>query len=169
MKLALVTETFPPEINGVAMTFGVIARELGRRGHAVTVYRPRRNDLPHGAASDEFVEVALPGMPIPGYPLLRLGLPAGGRLKKLWRADPPDLVHVATEGPLGSSAITAARALGVPVTSSFHTNFHAYTRHYRVGFVKRLVLAWLRRVHNRTRRTFGSSADYSRRNSLPFT
>ena len=46
VKLALVTETFPPEINGVAMTFGVIARELGRRGHSVTVYRPRRDDLP---------------------------------------------------------------------------------------------------------------------------
>src|SRR5476649_2437760 len=73
VKIALVTETFPPEINGVAMTFGVIARELGRRGHAVTVYRPRRRDLPGAAAHPEFAEVALPGMPIPGYPLLRLG------------------------------------------------------------------------------------------------
>ena len=159
VKIALVTETFPPEINGVAMTFGVIARELGRRGHAVTVYRPRRDDLPHGTALAEFTEVALPGVPIPGYPLLRLGLPVGGRLKKRWRADRPDLVHVATEGPLGSSAVAAARALGVPVTSSFHTNFHAYTRHYRIGLLNRFVLAWLRRVHNRTRRTFAPTAE----------
>jgi glycosyltransferase involved in cell wall biosynthesis len=159
LKLALVTETFPPEINGVAMTFGVIARELGRRGHAVTVYHPRREDLPGGAPSPEFAEVALPGVPIPGYGLLRLGLPAGGRLKKLWREERPDLVHVATEGPLGATAITAARALGIPVTSSFHTNFHAYTKHYRFGPLRGLVLAWLRHVHNRTRRTFAPTLE----------
>lgn len=154
MKLAFVTETFPPEINGVAMTFGVIARELGRRGHAVTVYRPRRNDLPAAGAHPEFTEVALPGMPIPGYGMLRLGLPAGGILRKRWRADRPDLVHIATEGPLGASAVTAARALGLPVTSSFHTNFHAYTRDYGFAPLGRLVLAWLRHVHNRTQCTF---------------
>ena len=96
MKIAIVTETFPPEINGVAMTFGVIARELGRRGHAVTVYHPRRDDLPGGVPSPEFAEVPLPGVPIPGYGLLRFGLPAGGRFRKLWREDRPDLVHVAT-------------------------------------------------------------------------
>lgn len=141
------------------MTFGVIARELGRRGHAVTVYHPRRDDLPGGAPSPDYAEVTLPGVPIPGYGLLRLGLPAGGRLRKLWREERPDLVHVATEGPLGASAITAARALGVPVTSSFHTNFHAYTKHYRFGPLRGLVLAWLRHVHNRTRRTFAPTTE----------
>lgn len=154
MKLALVTETFPPEVNGVAMTFGVIARELGRRGHAVTVYRPRRNDLPGATTHPEFSEVPMPGLPVPGYPLLRFGLPAGAALRRRWRADRPDLVHVATEGPLGASAVTAAHALGIPVTSSFHTNFHAYTRHYGYAQLHRFVLWWLRRVHNRTARTF---------------
>ncbi len=66
----------------------------------------------------------------------------------------PDLVHVATEGPLGLSAVNAARALGIPVTSSFHTNFHAYARHYRLALLRRAALAWLRHVHNLTRRTF---------------
>ncbi len=159
MKLALVTETFPPEINGVAMTFGVIARELGRRGHQVTVYRPRRHDLPAADAHPEYQVVALPGLPLPGYPMLRLGLPAGRTLRQRWRADRPDLVHVATEGPLGASAVTAARALGLPVTSSFHTNFHAYTRHYGVGPLQRVALAWLRHVHNRTRRTFAPTGE----------
>ena len=158
MKLALVTETFPPEINGVAMTFGVIARALGRRGHAVTVYRPRRADLPNAAAQPEFTEVPLPGLPVPGYPFLRFGLPAPATLRRAWRTDRPDLVHVATEGPLGASAISAARALGIPVTSSFHTNFHAYTRHYGFAPLHRLVLWWLRRVHNRTARTFAPTA-----------
>ena len=159
MKLTIVTETFPPEINGVAMTFGHIARELGRRGHQVTVCHPRRSDLSNGTAHPEFDQVPLPGMPIPGYPLLRLGLPAGGRLRRRWRADRPDLVHVVTEGPLGSSAVDAARELGVPVTSSFHTNFHAYTRHYGFAPLHRATLGWLRRVHNRTLRTFAPTPE----------
>ncbi len=159
MKLALVTETFPPEVNGVAMTFGVIVRELGRRGHAVTVYRPRRDDLRRAAPSEGFTEMALPGFPIPGYPLLRLGWPAWGRLRRAWREERPDLVHVATEGPLGASAVAAARALGIPVSSSFHTNFHAYTGHYGVGPLRHAVLAWLRWVHNRTRLTFAPTEE----------
>jgi glycosyltransferase involved in cell wall biosynthesis len=158
VKLAIVTETFPPEINGVAMTFGIIARELGRRGHAVTVYRPHRPDLPGGSTHPEYREVAMPGAPIPGYPLLRLGFPAWRRLKNLWRRERPDLVHVVTEGPLGASAVSTAHALGLPVTSSFHTNFHAYTGHYGFAPLRRIALGWLRRVHNRTRRTFAPTA-----------
>lgn len=159
MKLAIVTETFPPEVNGVAMTFGIIARELGRRGHQVTVYRPQRDDLPAGDRPRDYEEVAMPGMPIPGYPLLRLGLPARRRLARRWRQARPDLVHVVTEGPLGATAVSAARALGIPVTSSFHTNFHAYTGNYGFALFHNAVLGWLRRVHNRTQRTFAPTAE----------
>ena len=169
VKLAIVTETFPPEINGVAMTFGVIARELGRRGHEVTVYRPQRNDLPSGGEPCEFDEVPMRGVPIPGYPMLQIGLPAGRALRARWAADRPDLVHVATEGPLGASAVTSARALKIPITSSFHTNFHAYAGHYGFGPLHRLVLRWLRYVHNRTSRTFAPTLELCRQlNELGF-
>jgi glycosyltransferase involved in cell wall biosynthesis len=136
------------------MTFGIIARELGLRGHEVTVYRPRRVDLPPASTHPEFIEVPLPGAPVPGYGLLRMGFPAGRELRRRWRANRPHLVHVVTEGPLGASAVTAALALGISVTSSFHTNFHAYMRHYGFAPLGRAALAWLRHVHNRTRRTF---------------
>ena len=159
MKLAFVTETFPPEINGVAMTFGVIARELGRRGHAVSVYRPRRDDLPAGERHSEYTEILVPGIPIPRYPMLRLGLPASRRLRREWTERRPNLVHVVTEGPLGASAVKVARELGIPVSSSFHTNFHAYTRHYGCPFLSRAVLDWLRRLHNRTQRTFAPTPE----------
>ena len=141
------------------MTFGVIASELGRRGHSVAVYRPWRRDLPEKSAIPDYVEVPMPGLPIPGYPLLRMGLPAGASLRRAWSADRPDLVHVATEGPLGLSAIKAASALGIPVTSSFHTNFHAYARHYRISLLRSVALGWLRYVHNLTLRTFVPTAD----------
>lgn len=159
MKITIVTETFPPEINGVAMTFGHLVRELGRQGHEVTVCRPRRDDLPIGTAPPEFSELLVSGVPIPGYPLLRLGLPAGRTLRQRWRLSRPDLVHVVTEGPLGASAVTAARSLGVPVTSSFHTNFHAYTKHYGFPLMRRAALGWLRRIHNRTAGTFAPTIE----------
>jgi glycosyltransferase involved in cell wall biosynthesis len=159
VKIAFVTETFPPEINGVAMTFGVIARELGRRRHEVTVFRPRRNDLPEPGPRPDFVEVPMPGLPIPGYALLRLGLPAGRAFARRWRADRPDIVHVATEGPMGASAVSAARRLGIPVTSSFHTNFHTYASLYGWAPLRGAAIAWLRRVHNRTHRTFAPTPE----------
>ncbi len=138
------------------MTFGVIARELGQRRSCgdrlpAPARRPAFDRLP-----GVYAKCRMPGLPIPGYGLLRLGLPAGRTLRRRWKAERPDLVHVATEGPLGASAVTAARRLGIPVTSSFHTNFHAYARHYGIGPVQRLALAWLRRVHNRTLRTFAA-------------
>jgi glycosyltransferase involved in cell wall biosynthesis len=159
LKIAIVTETFPPEVNGVAMTFGVIARELGRRGHRVIVHHPRRDDLPPAVPSPDYAEVTHAGFPIPGYRQIRLGFPAGRRLRRAWEAERPDLVHVVTEGPLGASAVSTARAAGIPVTSSFHTNFHTYARHYGIGPLRRSVLAWLRRVHNRTLRTFAPTEE----------
>jgi glycosyltransferase involved in cell wall biosynthesis len=135
------------------MTFGIIARELAKRRHEVTVYRPKRpaDGAANGAA---YHVVTMPGMPIPGYPMLRVGFPARGTLQRRWRAVRPDLVHVVTEGPLGASAVSAARALGIPVTSSYHTQFHEYTGSYGFGWFRALTVAWLRRVHNGTRKTF---------------
>ena len=157
MNLALVTETYSPEINGVAMTLGRLVDGLAQRGHRLTIIRPRqRHESPRFSVTQRVAcrQVRLPGIPIPGYPQLRLGLPASRRLRQLWSLSRPDLVHVATEGPLGASAITTAHEFGIPVTSSFHTNFDQYTRDYRIGWLKPVVAAWLRHLHNRTRRTF---------------
>ncbi|HWZ95264.1 MAG TPA: glycosyltransferase family 1 protein [Opitutaceae bacterium] len=154
LKLALVTETFPPEINGVAMTLQRLVEGLARRGNDVTVFRPRQNSADAPATQSGYREQLFPSLPIPGYSFLRLGLPARGRLLAQWGRDRPDLVHVATEGPLGYSALRAAHTLGLPVSSSFHTNFHAYSRHYGFGFLNRPALAYLRHFHNRTRATF---------------
>ncbi len=164
MKLALVTETFPPEINGVAMTLGQLAAGLARRGLEVTVHRPRqREDLGSGSKTHQAVrEILYPGLPIPGYSMLRLGLPARGALLKAWRANRPDIVHVATEGPLGWSALSAADALGIPLASSFHTNFHSYSKHYGFAFLTRPVLAYLRWFHNRTRVTLSPTDELNR-------
>ena len=162
LNLVLVTETYSPEINGVAMTLGHLAYGLAGRGHHVTVIRPRQRAEKGGPAlhvDGSVTQHLLPGLPIPGYPLLRFGLPAGGRLRRLWRSSRPDLVHIATEGPLGWSALNAARSLGLPVTSGFHTNFHHYTRDYRFEWLFALTAKWLRHFHNRTLRTFAPTRE----------
>lgn len=154
MNLSLVTETYPPELNGVAMTLGQLVSHLRRRGNHVQVVRPRQNIEDHPAFGDNLREVLMPGMPLPGYQGLRLGLPCRRHLRRLWRSERPDLVHIATEGPLGWSALREALRSGIPTTSSFHTNFHSYGRHYGFGLLKQPVFSYLRYLHNRTQITF---------------
>jgi len=156
LKIALVSETFPPEVNGVSMTLGRLSDGLRRRGHSVSIVRPRQkmeraDHLPPGS-------LLAPGLPIPRYAELRFGLPVQRRLIALWRAQRPDVVHIATEGPLGFSALAAARRLGIPAVSSFHTNFHSYSRHYGFGWLKRGIIAYLRWFHNRTAMTLAPTA-----------
>jgi glycosyltransferase involved in cell wall biosynthesis len=152
--IALVTETYPPEINGVALTLARLANGLRARGHAVSLVRPRRR----GDAGDAHTTLTA-GLPLPGYRGLRFGLPAGGALRAAWTARRPDVVYVATEGPLGLSAVRAANALGVGVVSGFHTNFDRYVQHYGAGWLQRPVAAYLRRFHNQTAATLVASDD----------
>lgn len=155
MRVALVSETYPPEINGVARTLERLCAGLVERGHEVSVVRPRpRDPLTEGAAR----QIVVPGAPLPGYDRLRFGWYCPRRLGALWAACPPDVVHVATEGPLGLAGQQAARRLGVPVTSTFHTNFDQYFRFYGFGALRRSARAYLRWFHNRTARTLVPTA-----------
>lgn len=159
MKIALVTETYPPEINGVAMTLSHLVEGLAHRSHELTVVRPRQSPNDRPSPGKGYVEQLFRGLPIPGYPMLRLGVPARGALVRLWRQERPDLVHIATEGPLGYSALLAARRLGIPISSSFHTNFHSYSQHYGFAFLSRVALGYLRHFHNRTRATLSPTTE----------
>jgi glycosyltransferase involved in cell wall biosynthesis len=149
MRIAMVTETYPPEVNGVARTIGLMAEGLQRRGHAIQLVRPRQNGHDAAANLENFHEVLLPGIPIPRYTQLKMGMPSRRALERRWKEERPDIVHVATEGPLGWSGLAAARGLGIPVATDFHTNFHAYSRHYGFAWLARPVAAYLRSFHNR--------------------
>jgi glycosyltransferase involved in cell wall biosynthesis len=77
-----------------------------------------------------------------------MGLPSKKHLIALWTLRRPDVVHIATEGPLGWSALQAARKLKLPVSSDFRTNFDAYSHHYRLGWLHKPIAAYLRKFHN---------------------
>ncbi len=151
MRIAYVTETWPPELNGVSLTVERTVRFLRSRGHIVELIRPRQPGQPALDAADE---LRTAGCVIPMYPDLRFGLARASTLTRRFEQSRPELVHLATPGPLAWAALTAARSLRVAATSDFRTNFHQYSRHYGLGFLSGAVLAMLRRLHNGTDRTF---------------
>jgi glycosyltransferase involved in cell wall biosynthesis len=153
LRIAVVTETYPPEVNGVALTVARMVEGLHQRNHDLQLVRPRQTRDDEADRGPRFHEVLMRGLPIPRYPHLKMGLPAKKALVRLWSRYRPDVVHVATEGPLGFSALHAARQLMLPVTSDFRTNFHAYSQHYGVGWMRAPIVAYLRRFHNATAAT----------------
>jgi glycosyltransferase involved in cell wall biosynthesis len=150
LRIAVVTETWPPEVNGVALTLSKLVHQLNQRHHTIQLIRPRQDKNDHQSDSLGWSEILLRGLPIPRYPQLKLGLPSKKALIKAWGHQRPDLIHIATEGPLGWSAVQAAQILRIPVTSDFRTNFHSYSKHYGIGWLSKPIVAYLRKFHNRT-------------------
>ncbi len=144
MRYAIVTETYPPEINGVALTVQSLELGLRERGHTVGLIRPRQSPASTSVPHEHLVA----SVPLPRYPGLRFGLPATRKLISLWNQHRPDAIYVATEGPLGWSALRAARALRIPAATGFHTRFDLYMRDYGVSFLQSVALHWMRRFHN---------------------
>ena len=159
MRIAYVTETWPPELNGVSLTVERTVRFLRSRGHLVELIRPRQ---PGEARLDAGDELRTAGCVIPMYPDLRFGLARAGTLARRFRQSKPDLVHLATPGPMPWAALAAAGALGLATTSDFRTNFHQYSRHYGLGLFAGPVLGLLRRFHNLTRRSRPSTGPAKR-------
>ncbi|NIJ68034.1 glycosyltransferase family 4 protein [Xanthomonas sp. 60] len=144
MRYAIVTETYPPEVNGVALTVHSLEMGLRQAGHEVDLIRPRQPAEP--AALDGSLRTA--GAALPRYPGLRFGLPSPFRLARHWRQNRPDALYIATEGPLGWSALRCARRLGIPVATGFHTRFDAYLPDYGAAWLQDTALRWMRRFHN---------------------
>jgi len=168
LRVAIVTETYPPEVNGVARTVACVVEGLRARNHGVQLIRPRQarpdaGEAPGSGGDEErFHEVLMRGLPIPRYPHLRMGMVSKKTLVKLWTLRRPDLVHIATEGPMGWSALQAARYLKLPVCSDFRTNFHAYSKHYGIGWLHKPIMGYLRKFHNHTQCTMVPDAGLRR-------
>ena len=130
MRIAIVSDAWRPQINGVVRTVETVVRLLQAEGHEIEVFGP-----------DRFRTV-----PCPTYPEIRLSLFPSARLHHMLKLFQPDAIHLVTEGPLGWSARAFCRKRGLPFTTAYHTRFPEYVR-ARV----RLPLAWsyafVRRFH----------------------
>jgi UDP-2,3-diacylglucosamine pyrophosphatase LpxH/glycosyltransferase involved in cell wall biosynthesis len=150
MKIDIVTDTFAPDVNGVAMTLGRLSEGLRERGHRVHVIR---------TGEGKSGETIAASVPLPGYREVRVGLPGPFKLRKRWVKKRPDVIYVATESPLGKSAVKTAKALGIPVATGFHTNFHEYMRRYSLGGLQPMAMAYLKRFHGRADCTLAPSQE----------
>jgi glycosyltransferase involved in cell wall biosynthesis len=110
LRLALITDAWAPQVNGVVRTLSEVTRELSSRGHDVTVISP-----------DQFVS-----MPCPSYPEIRLAFARRANIGKRIDAICADAVHIATEGPLGLAARRHCLVRGISFTTAYHTQFPEY-------------------------------------------
>lgn len=149
MRLALVTETFVPQVNGVSGTLAQLERHLSARGVELAIVHPD-----YGPTQGSSIRLTVGSVRMPFYPDLRLPVPPFGKVWRRLIGWKPDLVHVVTEATLGLSALQFARIHGLPVVSSFHTNFDQYTAHYGMGWARGPIWRYLRWFHNRTAETY---------------
>ncbi len=155
LRLAIFTDTYLPQVNGVSRTLAGLAAAVERRGGAVRVETVQ--DPLVGEASRDLGVVRWPSMPFWAYPQLRIAAPPSPQVTAglaLWR---PTLVHASTPFGVGLAGRAAALALGVPFVTSYHTAFSAYLRHYRLGALDAIAWPSLRWFHNGGRRTFAPS------------
>ncbi|HXQ28898.1 MAG TPA: glycosyltransferase family 1 protein [Gemmatimonadales bacterium] len=143
MRIGIVTDTYTPQVNGVTTVVRRIAEALDAQGHEFALAAPRYPESAPAAGN----ELRVASVPFPPYPAIRLSWPRPGQVARFFDAFQPDLMHVHTEGPLGLAGRRYAVERGLPLLSSFHTNFPQYAAQYRAGALAPLVWRWLAWFH----------------------
>lgn len=158
------TDTYPPQVNGVSVVTALSVCGLRARGWEVAVVGPSYPT----AASDPFglstclrgdadFHVTVPSVAFPPYPDIRVAAPAYARVARAVRYFEPDLVHCETEFTIGRLGQIAAVRAGIPMVTSYHTDFSRYTESYRMPWLRRSVTRYLSRFHARALRTYTPS------------
>jgi phosphatidylinositol alpha 1,6-mannosyltransferase len=142
MRVALVTESFLPQVNGVTNTVCRILEHLAAQGHDALVVAPG----PGPESYAGFPVVAVPGVGLPGYREFKLGLPTR-RVERILRAFGPDLVHLASPIALGAAGARAARRIGVPCVAVFQTDIAGFARQYGFRGTDAMIWSWIRHIH----------------------
>ena len=144
MRVALITETFLPDTNGVVSTLCRVLEHLQAQGHEAILFAP--HDAPQQYAGAQIVPLL--GMPLPMYPDLKLTPPQFGITAQLRRFK-PDVLHLAGLVALGPTGRYVADTLDLPLIGAYHTDFPAYSTHYGLGWTKSFAYRYLRWFHNR--------------------
>lgn len=162
MRVAIVTESFPPDVNGVAHCAFQTALHLGRRGHQPLVIAPAgAQDPPPGdGAADPWPIVRIPSIPLPGYPQVRVALPSR-RLAAALTSHRTEIVHLASPFVLGARAMSAALRLRLPAVAVYQTDLGGYARTY-LGAGENAAWRRIRAVHTAADRTLAPSSAAAR-------
>lgn len=151
LRIAIVTETWPPEINGVALSLLNFCKGLQKQGHKILLIRPEQTQQCHDFEPNKTCLVK--AQRIPRYHVLQFGWPQYLKVSQAIQTFSSDIVHIVTEGPLGLSALYSAKHLGLPVTSSFHSQFQDISRFFDLAFLLKPIQHYLRWFHNSTQLT----------------
>jgi phosphatidylinositol alpha 1,6-mannosyltransferase len=144
MRIALVSDTYSPQVNGVTTVLRRIVEALGQARHDAVVVAPAYPGQQPGARADE---LRVPSLAFPPYPAIRLSLPTPRRVARFLDAFAPDLLHVHTEGPLGLIGRRYALKRGLSLVTTYHTHFPQYMREYGVRALERPTWAWVAWFH----------------------
>lgn len=156
MRIAIITESFPPDVNGVANSVVRVAEHLVTRGHEPMVIAPAPALTARGyTGTFRYPVMRVPSMPLPGYRGFRLGLPSAKFTATLRDFD-PDLVHLASPVVLGARGVVLTDQLDLPTVAVYQTDLPAYARAY-AGVGEAAAWHWLRAVHNGADRTLAPS------------
>lgn len=159
MRIALFTDTYPPQVNGVARTLARLVEHAREEGHEVALVTTRGRGAGEGCDATLPLHLRLPGVPVPVYPELLLSRWPSARERWFLEAFDPEVVHCATESVLGWWGRRWALRTRRPLVTSFHTNFPAYAAGYGLGFAEGAAWALLRRFHAPAFRTLAPSRD----------
>ena len=160
LKIAVVTETWPPEINGVALSLQQLCQGLQANGHRILLIRPEQNA--HCGQFQPEQECLVRAQAIPKYNSLQFGWPQYIKVGQALDQFAPDIVHIVTEGPLGLTALYAAKARHLPISSGFHSPFQDFSRFFDLAFLLKPIQRYLCWFHNHTQVTCVPSSDTER-------
>jgi phosphatidylinositol alpha 1,6-mannosyltransferase len=153
IRLALFSDTYTPQLNGVTRTLERLVAAVRERGGAVRVYTTTDPGTPDGSGLTRDTW-RRPSVPFWAYPHLRIAAPVLGDAYRDLRAWRPTIVHAATPFGMGLAGRACARALRVPLVSSYHTSFNEYAKFYRLGALSGPGWTFIRWFHNSGVRTF---------------
>jgi phosphatidylinositol alpha 1,6-mannosyltransferase len=155
MRVAIVTESFLPDVNGVAHSVQRVVEHLHSRGHTPLVIAP---EPPTPVLVDGGSEVIrVPSVPLPGYPTFRIGLPSR-KVEAALRQHEPDVVHLASPFAFAAYGAFVADRIGVPSVAVYQTDIAGFAGFYRLGVGRAAAWRWLRRVHGVVGRTLAPSS-----------
>ena len=157
LKIVIVTETWPPEINGVAMSLMQLCKGLQKQGHKILLIRPKQKHVCYEFSPNK--ECLVTAQAVPKYPDMRFGWPQYLKVSQAISDFVPDIIHIVTEGPLGFTALHAAKAKRIPVSSGFHSPFQEFSRFFDLAFLVKPVQHYLKWFHNNTQLTCVPSVD----------
>jgi phosphatidylinositol alpha 1,6-mannosyltransferase len=156
MRIAIVTESFPPDVNGVANSVVRVAEHLVRRGHSPMVIAPAPSSTTRGiTGAHQYPVVRVPSVPLPRYRGFRLGLPSP-KLADALIAHAPHVVHLASPFVLGARGSAVAERLDLPMLAVYQTDVASYARQY-YKWGEAAAWRWLRAIHNGAQRTLAPS------------